>query len=172
MKKILFMFVAAAMVLTACNNEPVRVYTNAAAVDAQGSYVGTWTITSSDASFGNNGMLEGIEGTLSIDTISGGASVDSLKNQAVISIYRGPLPDDETTWTKTSQANMSHAEDDVVFNNDLTTNALGSAFFGRTSDALQHVTITCAFTDKIADPAHPGKKKNVVNSYVFNGTRQ
>ncbi len=170
MKKIYFLIALAGIALSACKPAVVEEPKEPAALMAQGSYEGTWTIVSSDVSFGVDGKLEGIAGTLSIDTVS---TKEEELHMAKITIYRGALSETETeTWEKTAIANIAHAAGDVVFNNDLASNGFGSIFYGRTLNEMQQVTISCAFTDKIADPAHPGKKKNVVNSYVFKGNKQ
>ncbi|MCQ2348089.1 MAG: hypothetical protein MJZ65_02760 [Paludibacteraceae bacterium] len=171
MKKLMYIFCAAAIVMMASCKQDEVTYPNRPASDAAGLYVGTWTVASSDTTFGEHGYLYGVEGTLQIKDIEIEDN-DSTHYMGEITIYRGELPGSTDTWTKTSVANIVHAGEDIVFNNDMKTNPMGAAFAGRTFDGKKKVRFACAFADKIPDPAHPGKKKNAVNSYVFEGEIQ
>ncbi len=121
MKKIAYILtMALGIVLASCDKEEVRHYDNTAAQDAVGVYEGTWQSISSysgDTTF-NTGTIE-----LSVFK-------DTLANQCFVYVESASFGNTRLRGL----ANVAHAGDDIVFNNDKASgNGLGSSFYGRIS---------------------------------------
>lgn len=171
MKKVLYILGIALVALVACTKKENVVFPNRPAQDAAATYEGTWHISSTDTAFGDHGHVYGIEGRLTLDTIA--ENTDSTHYMVQVSIYRGVLGEGETeTWNKTAMGNIAYAGDEVVFNNDLPTNAFGCAFVGRTMNRREEATIQCKFVEKVPVIINgQKKKKNVENTYTFSGKK-
>ena len=120
MKKIAYILsMALCMVLASCDKEEVRRYDNTAAQDAVGVYEGTWTSVSS-----SSGTATDYTGTIELAVFK-----DSLANQCFVYVQC-----EEAKWNLRGLANVSHAGDDIVFNNENASgNGLGAGFYGRIS---------------------------------------
>ena len=120
MKKIAYILsMALCMVLASCDKEEVRHYDNTAAQDAVGVYEGTWTSVSS-----SSGTATDYTGTIELAVFK-----DSLANQCFVYVKC-----EEAKWNLRGLANVSHAGDDIVFNNENASgNGLGAGFYGRIS---------------------------------------
>ena len=120
MKKIAYILsMALCMVLASCDKEEVRRYDNTAAQDAVGVYEGTWTSVSS-----SSGTATDYTGTIELAVFK-----DSLANQCFVYVKC-----EEAKWNLRGLANVSHAGDDIVFNNENASgNGLGAGFYGRIS---------------------------------------
>ena len=120
MKKIGYVLAAIAAMCIACTpKNEVRTYANTAAQDAAGVYEGTWTSVSS---------LSGKE-TIYNGTIEFQVFKDTLSNQSFIYVRS-----EEANWDLRGLTNVSHAGDDIVFNNDKAGgNGLNAQFYGRLS---------------------------------------
>ena len=120
MKKIAYILsMALCMVLASCDKEEVRHYDNTAAQDAVGVYEGTWTSVSS-----SSGTSTDYTGTIELAVFK-----DSLANQCFVYVKC-----EEAKWNLRGLANVSHAGDDIVFNNENASgNGLGAGFYGRIS---------------------------------------
>lgn len=144
---------AAAVFLTACQpKEEVRVYENTAAQDAVGVYTGQWTSVSSSS--GNETLYNG-EFELAVYQ-------DSLANQCLIYI-RSTEPN--PAWNYRGLTNVTHAGDDIIFNNDRASgNGVGAQFYGRIHG---DGTATMFFSSTGREG-----RKNVIFSNSFVGQKQ
>ena len=152
MKKAIYMIVAAAAIcMAACKpTDEMRVYEHTAAQDAAGIYEGTWSSISS---------LSGAE-TLYNGTIEFQVFKDSLANQCLVYIRS-----EEAGWNLRGLTNVSHAGDDIVFNNDKpANNGLGAQFYGRLS---ADGTATMSFSTT----GREGRKTVIFNN-SFNGKKR
>lgn len=149
MKKSLLL-VLMVIALIACNQNEVRVYTNTSAQDAVGKYVGTWSSISS-----SSGLETLYEGSIELAVFK-----DSVENVCMIYIVS-----EQAGWNYRGIANVSHAGDDIVFNNDKSGgNGIGADFYGR---VFADGSATCAFSSI-------GKegRKSVIFSNSFKGKKE
>lgn len=147
------LFAAAACLMAACSNnkDEVRIYEHSAAQDIVGKYVGTWHCTS----------------TTGTDTLYNGEVEfavwkDSIEN--VCFIYPR-CKESNPEFDLRGLANVAHAGDDVIFNNDKGAgNGIGTAFFGRVN-AKKEAIMTMTLQGREG-------RKTVMMTYKFSGTIQ
>jgi len=159
------MILAAVLFVASCSpKDPVVVFDQTAAEQFTGTWPGTWSIISSESAFGENGYLTGVDGTLSLAPLA-----DTIAPNLVrVTIYRDTLPGDTETWERYVTANIAHAgQHGCVFNNDATTNELGSPCTGRVFEGD-----SCMFTFTVTEKIRVNGKrpKNVINVYTFRST--
>ncbi len=118
MKKIQYVLLSMAAVVAACTpKDEVRTYEHTAAQDAVGVYEGIWTSVSS-----SSGTATDYAGTIEFQVFK-----DSLANQCFIYVQS-----EGAKWNLRGLTNVSHAGDDIVFNNDKPAgNGLNAQFYGR-----------------------------------------
>lgn len=119
MKKGLYLLAAiVAMGMVACTTqEEIRQYEHTAAQDAVGIYEGVWTSVSS-----LSGNVTEYKGEIEFQVFK-----DSLANQCFVYVRS-----DSANWNLRGLTNISHAGDDIVFNNDKpAANGIGAQFYGR-----------------------------------------
>lgn len=165
--KILLGLLVMALAVVSCKKETLS-FENKAAVDAAGTYTGTWFVTSSSPEAN--------------DTVYYG-SVRILPDEVNQSQFVGRLvvtrDDNPEMWPKSAMTNISHAGGDFALFNSISrdttvvegTYKMGSTFTGRIYEDGS-AKLVCAFIEYIT--YYVGKKekqKPVIMTYTFDGKK-
>lgn len=160
-KNIYIAFALVAVLITSCKKtDPVVVYDHTSAEDAIGVYVGHWLEISSEGD----------------TTLATGNITISANDVVQPNICKVTITNDSAEWkTKSAIANVAHAggNGDIVFNNDATTNTLGSTFAGRIYGDGRAI-FTCNLSVEVEALTEKGKPylKIILVNYTFDGKKQ